>query len=161
MSARYQIKQSSAYTLIEILVALTIVGLLFNFGYVSFRDFSRRQVVAGVSKQIQGDLRLAQSNALSEQKPLGCNTTLNSYSFSVESASRYTIKADCGASEIIVKDVNLPTDVLVSTPSPNPLQFKVLGQGTDLGVNDWVLTLTQTGTENVGNVTVTSGGEIK
>ena len=41
-------KHNAAYTLIEILVALTIVGLIFGIGYVNFRDFARRQALAGI-----------------------------------------------------------------------------------------------------------------
>ena len=43
------------YTLIEILVGLAIIGLLFSFGFVSFRDYSRRQTLAGAVKEVQGD----------------------------------------------------------------------------------------------------------
>ena len=68
-------RSNSAYTLIEILVGLTIVGLLFGFGFVSFRDFSRRQTLAGSAKKVQGDLRLTQESALSGKKPsdFDCN----------------------------------------------------------------------------------------
>ncbi len=149
------------YTLIEILVALTIIGLLFSFGYVSFRDFSRRQAIVDAAKAIQADLRLAQQNAISGQKPGGCTTTLDSYNFNVRSASRYTIEANCSATPPVVKDVNLPSGITISTPSPNPLTFKILGQGTNVGAADWTLTLTQAGTANTATATVTSGGEIR
>ena len=66
--------KKSGFTLIEILVSMTIIGFLFSFGYASFRDFSRRQALAGVVKQVQGDLRLAQQKALSGEKPSGCTT---------------------------------------------------------------------------------------
>lgn len=153
------------YTLIEILVALTIIGLLFAVGYAGFRDFSRRQIVKDAAKEIQGDLRLAQGNAITGQKPEGCNSlkTLDSYSFNVVSLSpaEYSIEANCGSSAIIVKSVNLPSGITLSAPTPNPLKFKVLGQGTNIGTDNWVLTLTQVGTGNTTSVTVTAGGEIK
>ena len=155
-------KVAVGYTLIEILVALTIIGLIFSFGYVSFRDFSRRQAVIGVAKTIQGDLRLTQGNAMTGQKPTGCNTTLDTFSFRIVSPSSYTIEANCGGTAVSVKDVSLPTGITVSTPSPNPLKFKILGQGTNIPQGgSAVLTLTQTATNNTTTVTVTSGGEIK
>jgi prepilin-type N-terminal cleavage/methylation domain-containing protein len=147
------------YTLIEILIVLTIMSLLFNFGSAGFKDFSRRQALSGTAKNIQGDLRLAQANAATGQKPSGCTTTLDSYSFNVKSVSRYTIEANCVPVSPIVKDVSLPSGITISTPSPNPLKFKVLSQGTNL-TDDWTLTLSQTGTNPV-IVTVTPGGEIK
>jgi prepilin-type N-terminal cleavage/methylation domain-containing protein len=155
----------NGYTLVEILVALTIIGLLFSFGFVSFRDFSRRQGLSDAAKAIQGDLRLAQGDAITGQKPdnISCNLpkTLDSYSFNVLSDSEYRIEANCFGAPVVIKDVNLPTDIAISA-SPNPLKFKILGQGTNIasGLN-WVLTLTQAGTSNVAKVTVTSGGEIK
>jgi prepilin-type N-terminal cleavage/methylation domain len=48
-------KSVRAYTLIEVLVVLSIIGVLFGIGYVSYRDFSRRQELAGVAKNIQGE----------------------------------------------------------------------------------------------------------
>jgi prepilin-type N-terminal cleavage/methylation domain-containing protein len=160
----------NGYTLVEILVALTVIGLLFSFGFVSFRDFSRRQAVADAAKSIQGDLRLAQGNAITGQKPMpdcGAPKTLDSYSFNIistNSPSEYRIEANCGGTPVIVKDVTMPTDITIKNPapSPNPLKFKILGQGTNISSgSNWVLTLIQTGTGNTTNVTVTSGGEIR
>ncbi len=156
---------NKAYTLIEILVSLTIIGLLFGFGYVSFRDFSRRQATAGAAKLIQGDLRIAQTNAISGKKPddVACNApkTLDSYGFRVVSSSEYRIEANCEGTVVIVKDVNLTDGIIISTPSPNPLLFKILGQGTNVAASAWVLNITQDLTSNQTSITVTSGGEIK
>ena len=151
------------YTLIEILVALTIIGLLFGVGYAGFRDFSRRQAIADAAKEIQGDLRLAQGEAITGKKPEGCSDTktLSGYGFRADT-SKYSIEANCGGSVIIIKNVDLPPDITLLTPTPNPLLFKVLGQGTNLGSDvNWTLTLTQTGTGNTVTVTVTAGGEVK
>lgn len=159
-------KQKNGYTLIEILVVLTIIGLLFSLGYVNFRDFSRRQALIGATSSVQGDLRLAQSNAISGQKPSDCgvSNTLESYSFNITSTalpSEYKIEANCGGAPVVVKDVIL-SDISLSMPSTNPLKFKILGQGTNLdGVTDWTLNLTQNVTGKTATVTVTSGGEIK
>lgn len=151
------------YTLIEILVALTIIGLLFSFGYASFRDFSTRQAVADVAKNIQGNLRLAQGYAVSGKKPAACTSRLDSYSFYIVSGSEYKIQVNCAAAPIDVKDVILPASVSISTPfpSPNPLKFKVLGQGTNIGASAWILNIVQTGTASVITVTVNSGGDIE
>lgn len=153
--------EKDGYTLIEILVVLTIIGLIFAFGYANFRDFSRRQAVASAAKLIQGDLRFAQGNAITGQKPSGCNETLSSYAFRVISESQYVIRANCGSVNLDVKTVDMSSDIILSIPSPNPLKFKVLGQGTNIGATDWTLVLTQNGTANTATITVTAGGEIK
>lgn len=159
-------KSVKGYTLIEILVGLTIIGLIFGIGYINFRDFSRRQAIAGVAKQVQGDLRLAQQLALAGQKPddIKCNDPnyLNGYDFRIYTATEYRLEADCKGGTVVSKDVNLPTGITVTTPSPNPILFKVLGQGTNIPAGGTAtLTFTQTRTNNKFTVTITAGGEIK
>jgi prepilin-type N-terminal cleavage/methylation domain-containing protein len=156
-----------AYTLIELLVTLSIVGLLFGFGYVSFRDFSRRQALSGSLKKIQGDLRLAQQQALSGKKPnnVKCNppNRLDSFSFNVYSTSSYKIEANCtGGTPVLISDVTLTSGVSISTPSINPINFKVLGQGTNIpkGASTTV-TISQASLGSQLSLTVTDGGEIK
>ncbi len=166
IQSRNPIIISRGYTLIEILVGLTILGLLFGFGFASFRDFSRRQVVSGVGKLIEGDLRLVQQQALSGQKPddVKCDppNNLSGYRFTVNSSSQYIASANCSGGVVVVKTVNLPEGVTISTPSPNPIEFKVLGHGTNIasGLMSTV-TITQAGTNNTLNVAVSSSGEIK
>lgn len=158
-----------AYTLIEILVVLTIISLLFSFGYAGFRDFSRRQALASLSKQIQGDLRLAQQMSFSGKKPTECGSnTLDGIRFGVTTTPPYLyrLRATCGGGSVtsdVIKEFIFSSDItpVVAQGSPNPLLFKVLGQGTNIDSGDWVLTLTQTGTGNVATVTVTTGGEIR
>ena len=162
-------ESGAGFTLIEILVSMTIVGFLFSFGYASFRDFSRRQALAGVVKQVQGDLRLAQQKALSGEKPanVACTNpgnTLNAYNFFRSSASAYTIQADCSGSPtaVLVKTVNLPTGITIALSGVTPLntiKFKVLGNGTN--GTPATITLTQAGVPNPQFIIVTAGGEIR
>ncbi|MFZ5932783.1 MAG: GspH/FimT family pseudopilin [Patescibacteria group bacterium] len=155
----------NGYTFVELLVALTIVGLIFGIGYVNFRDFSRRQALAGQARSVKGDLRLAQENALAGNKPsaIACNSpnTLDSYNFDVVSSGNYRIVASCSGGTVIVKDVFLPSDVTISG-SLDPIIFKILGQGTNIASGAAAtITLTQAATGNTRVVTVSSGGEIK
>lgn len=168
---KYCIKNTRGYTLIEILVGLTIIGLLFGVGYANFRSFSRRQVVLNAAKNIQGDLRLTQEIALAGQKPSdpSCNSpanTLNGYNFTVLSSDSYEIRAVCsgGAVASATKTVVLDTAATIASPFPvpNPILFKVLGRGTNIpeGQNA-VITIVQTGTTTQSDITVSSGGQIQ
>ena len=162
----FKVKNSAGYTLIEILVAITIVGLLFGVGYANFRGFSQRQAVLNAGKLIQGDLRLAQQMALGGQKPdnVMCDSpnTLNGYNFKVYSTSEYKIEADCSGGSVATKEVTLSPDVLLSTPVPNPISFKVLGNGTNIPSSEnAILVLSQVGTGSSFTITLTSGGQIQ
>jgi prepilin-type N-terminal cleavage/methylation domain-containing protein len=149
------------YTLIEVLVSLTIIGLLFGFGYANFRDFSRRQAVVAAGRMVVGDLRLAQQKALSGEKPDGCLGSLETYDFERVDQSNYKILAACSGGRVAVKDQAMPSDIFISSFSPPTISFKVLGRGTNVPADaDAIITLTQTGTNNLVTITVKSGGEI-
>lgn len=174
MSAQYikynNIHTTSAYTLIEILVGLTIISLLFSFGYVSFRDFSRRETLSGAAKGVQGDLRIAQSLASAGQKPddPNCNSpaSLSGYIFKILSSSQYEIRASCsgGNASLANKTVTLGTGTSFASPfpSPNPILFKTLDNGTNLGSGqNATIKMVQAGTNNQTTITVSSGGQIQ
>lgn len=156
-------KWGKAYTLIEVLVVLTIIGILFGFGYISFRDFARRQALSGAAKQLQVDARLAQSESLGGKKPSICTENLDSISFRVSDGG-YQVEADCGALHPIIGGPTVfPSDISVSAlPSPNPIRFKVLGQGTNIDSGGTAqITLRQNSTGNTASITITAGGEIQ
>lgn len=166
------IEKSSGYTLIEILFALTIIGLIFAVGYVSFRDFSRRQALSGTARSLKGDLRLAQEEALTGKKPTDplkkcvdpldvAKPLLDGYNFNVVNTHTYTIEAACTGGNVEIKRVTLPNEMSLGTPNPNPILFKILGQGTNIGVIEATISITQSGTNNVAVIYVTSAGEIK
>lgn len=146
-----------AFTLVEVLISLTVIGLLFSFGFVNFRDFSRRQALSAEARSMNGELRQVQSKAMVGEKPAGC-TTLSSYSFRINATS-YQITAVCSNNSYSVKTVNLSSGISSTVTGDNPINFKVLGQGITGG--GAVITLTQTETGNKATVTVTAGGEIK
>jgi len=151
------------FTLIEVLISLTIIGLLFGFGFVSFRDYSRRQQLVSVARTIKGELRLVQSKASAGEKPASCNgaNTLSSYSFQIINSISYKVAANCLAGNVDIKTENLPDGISMS-PASGTISFKVLGQGTNITAGgSFVITFTQAGTNNTSLVTVTAGGEIK
>jgi prepilin-type N-terminal cleavage/methylation domain-containing protein len=147
--------RKSGYTLIELLVGLTIIAIVFSIGFAGYRDFSRRQAVAGVTKSIQSDLRNAQQLALTGQKPDTC-TRLSGYTFASVSSTSYSISANCSNGSIEVKNVNL----VDTTLSAGSVMFKVLGQGTDLP-DSLIFTVTHTSGATPGTITIGVGGDIK
>jgi prepilin-type N-terminal cleavage/methylation domain-containing protein len=156
---------NSGYTFIEVLVGLTIITLIFAFGYVGFRDFARRQTITSAVRSLTGELRLAQQQALAGNKPdnVNCNppNTLEGYYFRVTSTTTYQIEALCSGGVVEVKQ-NEITDILsISTPSPNPILFKVLGNGTNIPSGDATITITLTASAESQDITISSSGEIR
>lgn len=153
------------YTLVEILISITILSLIFVSGYAGFREFSRRQFVNSQARAVVGDLRLIQSRAASGEKPddLDCNlpNRLQGYIFELVNDSGYKLSARCSDKNVLVKEEFFP-DGLTIQATIQPILFKVLSQGTNLGAG---LTSTITITETVGGkvraITVGAGGEIK
>lgn len=157
-------KTATGYTLIELLIVITIGIIVFSVGIASYREFSRRQALTGLSKQLIADLRLAQQQALTGQKPTGVACAkLVGYQFTRTSVSNYKLYARCDNAGVFVnheiKSVDLSSGTTFTSTNANIL-FKVLGQGTDLtSNNDFVLSNTTSG--SVITVTVGTGGNIQ
>jgi prepilin-type N-terminal cleavage/methylation domain-containing protein len=154
-------KYQFGFNLVELLVALSIMGILFGLGYANYRDFSRRQVLTNVAKNIQADLRMAQAIALAGQKPAGCGV-LDGYLFNIITTTNYQIVARCnGVASSIEKDVNLTNGVTITNTLPFSILFRVLGNGTDISTANKTINLIQTGTAGTATITITKGGQIQ
>lgn len=156
----------SGYTLIEILVGITIIALLFSLGYANYRDYARRQALIGAARKIKADLRLAQEFALAGKKPSDCSgNVLDGYRFKIDtSADTYDIVAVCGGVEENVdrNDIEVGEGIdISSTTNPSSILFKVLGQGTDLDASGAIIIFIQEGTGEELSVTVNANGEIE
>lgn len=159
------------YSLIEILIVIAIMGTLIGVGYSSVRDFSRRQQLLDAAKSVQGDLRLTQQLALSALKPLdtvNCNgvNTVNGYLFNILTANpaQYEIRASCGGVQAssAYKTISLPANIIITTlPAPNPILFKVLGDGTNIPTATTTIVLKQNVTNLTQTITISSGGQIQ
>lgn len=157
-------RKTQGYTLIELLIVVTIGVIIFSVGIASYREFSRRQDLLGVSKKMVADLRLAQQLALTGQKPEGSSCSkLIGYTFERTSASGYALYANCDnggvVSNVETKTLEFDTNVTF-TATTNSIQFKVLGQGTNLLVDN-VFTLSNSVSGNTAVITVGVGGNIR
>src|SRR5260221_14673708 len=153
--------KSQGYTLIELMIVLVITSILFTVGYNAFQDYSRQQALLAAVRGIQTDLRSAQESAAAGTKPANC-TTLNGYQFKVVSQSSYEIDAFCTNNVIQVKVTTLPQDLIIRTPSPNPIIFKSLAQATNVAaVGSATIIITQNSSQNTRGIVVGSNGNIQ
>lgn len=158
--------KSSAYTLIEILVVISIIGLFMSVGIVQYRDYARRQSLTSAARDMVNTLRLMQEDALSGNKTGRCNSNdvLVGYKIKFTGNNKYSIIAVCGMGDSTTvpgyKNITAPADTTYS-PSGMSFMFKVLGQGTDLvSGTDFKITVTQTSTGKTQIITVSSDGKI-
>ncbi|EKE05833.1 MAG: hypothetical protein ACD_19C00176G0055 [uncultured bacterium] len=147
-------RNSKGYTLIELLVVITISIIVFGVGLAGYREFSRRQALTGILKQVKADLRLAQQLALTGQKPETC-AKLIGYTFTATS-SNYKIIASCSGGSVENKSADMPVNTTISAGS---LTFKILGQGTSLS-SSLTFTITNSVAGTTGTVIVGTGGDI-
>jgi prepilin-type N-terminal cleavage/methylation domain-containing protein len=62
-------KSTKGFTLIELLVVLTITTVLFGLGISSFTSYNRREQLKQAALTLKSNLRLAQTKAISANKP--------------------------------------------------------------------------------------------
>jgi prepilin-type N-terminal cleavage/methylation domain-containing protein len=144
------------FTLIELLVTISIAAILFGIGVAQYNQFNRQQIFSQAVLNLKNNLRLAQNNALTVKKD--CLGTLDGYEVAFSPTS-YSFRAKCGVNYGGSTTINLPSSITITTfPSPNPILFKVLSQGTNIpGSTNIVLS----GFGRIQTITVTSVGEIR
>lgn len=159
-SEGYLAFNKGGFSLIELLVVISILLIIFTFALPNYRNYQRRQALDSVAKGIVSDLRLAQEMASAGNKPTGCGgTPLEGYQFAEISTSQYSILAKCGTNTFTYKTVSL-SGVTISVSKT--ILFKILGQGTDIvSGTSMPITLTQTPTGSTRNIEVDSGGRIE
>jgi Tfp pilus assembly protein FimT len=150
---------SNGYTLIELLIAVSLTIILSGFGIAGFNNFNRNQVVNSAGKKIAEELKYTQSLVINQQKPLNGCITLNGYNFSITNSSTgtYSITAvctpACDGDDCIIKTETLG----ISLSGASSVYFNILTSGvTIIGENY----LSITGNNLTKYVKICSGGEI-
>lgn len=144
------------FTLIEMMIVVTIMLFLFSAGLASYMKFNDNQVVLATGKQIQLMLRTAQKKARVGDKPSGCSI-LQGYQLSGSTAANavVTLNAICNVSTLVaVETYTMPTDVTLA--SALSITFKVLTAGTD---QPGTVTVQNSNSTNF-SFTVGAGGDI-
>lgn len=140
------------FTIIELLIVISIVGILAALGLASYVDFNRSQIVSQAAAKIVQDLRLAQSLAANNVKPEDCST-LESYSF-ILSGNSYEITSDCSTS-VMVNSGFVPNNLQLVGFST--VKFKVLSHGVETTGGS---SLAVSGFGKTKTIIVGEGGEI-
>jgi prepilin-type N-terminal cleavage/methylation domain-containing protein len=131
-------KKNTGFTLIEILATITIIGILFTIGIVSYTNFNRKQMVSQSAKNIVNVLRQVQSNAISGVKDTSsCGVgagadSLIGWNFTIVNMF-YEIYGLCNSVPFGNKDYILPagSQIRYSISPAGPIIFYPLVGGTN------------------------------
>ena len=157
--------KNAAFTLVELLVVLSISGIIMGVGFAGFRQYSQRQVLFAAAREVRSDLRLLQAKAISGVKEPDIITScagkfLDGYRFDIISTTQYRMSVLCSGVVYNIKDKSIASGFTI-TATPEPILFKVLGQGTDIIGSSSIITLTQTATNKPITITVSAEGSIE
>lgn len=156
---RMNLKKIAGFTLVEILIVVSVMGILSSLGFVSYINFSRKQILVQNMEKVITDLQLAQSLALNNQKMGACETkTLDGSRFTIESKNGYSIYLVCGKDNHLVKSETLPPKVELS-PVFWEATFKVLRQGVSFSQTTREITVSAF--DRNTKIKVGEGGEIR
>jgi len=116
-----------AITVIEMLVAISIIAILASFIYINLKNYQPTIDLSGASRQLITDLRYAQELAVAQQVKHGIQFFVNEKKYQL-------IKY--GESETIIKEVRLPDTVsfhLIEGLSLNRVRFNSYGAVEESG----------------------------
>lgn len=122
------------FTIIELLVVLSIMMILSGIGFAGFYTYSRSQAVEQTAQDIKLQIEKAKFSALSQVKPESCSdsTTLTGYRFRI-SGNTYIVAAYCSGVEQDIEVNNLPSNLIFSSGGGCTVTFGT--QTNDVVVN--------------------------
>lgn len=115
------------FTLIELMIAVVLTGLLVNGGLAAYRGVGERQKVKQAGISFQTNLKSYQQKALAGEKPDACADpdTLSGYRVMRISLTSYSVRAICDTAVPAAVAVNLDEGIKFS--SNFNVFFPVLG----------------------------------
>lgn len=116
------------FTLVELMIAVVISGLLFGGALAAYRGLSARQVVKQAGISFASDLKNYQQKALAGQKPEECLGSLDGYEVSGIDSNSFSVTAVCTAGAPVATDFDLPGEVIFQAAfNPGEIFFPSLG----------------------------------
>lgn len=132
--------ENFGYTLIELLLVMVIIAIVFSFGTANYKNFQKRQALEAATRNVMGDLRLAQEFALAGKvdDPATC-TNFEGYVFAradPPTTNKYYIYKRCNGTNTEYKSVTLQSGVTIAVRGRNgghrEFTFMPLGKGLDI-----------------------------
>jgi len=118
------------FTLIELMVVIGVTLLLVGGGLAAYNQFNNRQLVKRAGGAVTDLLRLAQTKALTGDKPsIGACSSETLWGYQVRvGGQQFILEAVCGTTAVDVSKTYAVTSG-VTVGSGSQVMFKVLAQG--------------------------------
>ena len=132
----FVLSQFRGFTLIELMVVITISALLVGGGLAAYTNFNERQVMLAAGQALYNDLRFTQGKATASEKPEACGAgqpqegVLERYELVFTSGNEYEINAWCGGQQVQLNLIRtLPKGIAIK--SQEGVSFYILGKGAE------------------------------
>ncbi|HUV43037.1 MAG TPA: type II secretion system protein [Patescibacteria group bacterium] len=153
------IKKKSGFTLIEILVVVSVMAILFSLGLAQYMKFNRQQILEQAILELKTDLTDARSKALSGKKE--CTEGVFDGVLVDFSPGNYVLYSSCGGGLDLklISDTQLSSGVKITESPEDGILFKPITGGTDIQEESGA-TITLSGYGTTKNLEVYPDGKI-
>jgi prepilin-type N-terminal cleavage/methylation domain-containing protein len=162
-------RNGAGFTLIELVVAFSVMAILATVGMASFLSFSRAQTLQQATNDLMTTLNTAKAKAVTQTKPADCllpqEKTLNGYQVILVTVNSYKLRAICNGSpvDISATPTSLPTGVQFASSViiPTTITFSVMTGGVTITPPSTdPLSIQIKGVSGLKTITIDSGGNI-
>ncbi len=120
------------FTLIELMVSVSIMAILTGVGIAGYNNFNRRQQLRRAADTLATELRSVQKRADSGQRPNGCSGILSEYKVSIGAQPPLTVGVSgvCDSGDIDVYSFDLHPSIELSTNDGRRQLYFLTAQGS-------------------------------
>lgn len=122
----------AGFTLIEIMIVFSIIGILSVISIAGFTVFNETQSLQTSASDVASLLNLAKSRALS-QVVASCPDTLKGYEVKFSLPSTYELWVRCDVSSISIESKKLPKNIEFTSGTTSLFFFPVITGGGTVG----------------------------
>jgi len=152
--------KNTGFSLVELLVVMTIISVLMGVGMMSFSNIQQDQTLKKAASQVRSTLYEARQMAFFGKRPAGCTTPFNGVQVSCAGGlgtSSLTLESSCGSPPSTYLSLKTVTfDKSVNLTCPPSIEFTSVTQNVSSSA-DYVIVV---GTKN-NTVTVTNTAQIQ
>lgn len=168
-------KRSGGFTLIEIIIVISIMAIIGGGGIAAFVSYGKSQTMSATASELINKLNLAKSRAFSQVKPSSCgSSTLEGYEFGLcdniifpsnhcqttdPAVPNYEVVVKCGGFYYAVGTTGkLPAGYAFASESQPTIFFPVISGGV---TTEGSITITDNNNNLSKTITVEKNGSVK